>query len=111
MFDVASVGHSYLGVTMDNTPVLLSEIRTDCYTLHQQHLDRIDVCDSVPEEVQGGVHMLQWCVKDETLALKGCEDQTNSQRLTRSDEQSRADEKSSQGLTRQDAFKGQRVVA
>ena len=38
------------------------------------------------------------------------EDETNSQKRTNQDEQSRDDEKSSQGLTRQDAFKGQRVV-
>jgi len=39
------------------------------------------------------------------------EDETTQQRPTSQDEQSRADEKTSQGLTRRDAFNGQRVVA
>jgi len=39
------------------------------------------------------------------------EHEINCQRLTSQGKQSKADKKSSQGLTRRDAFKGQRVVA
>ena len=35
-------------------------------TLHQQHLDRLDAHGSAMEEVQGGLHTLQWRVRDET---------------------------------------------
>ena len=46
-------------------------LRQSVDTLHQRHLNRIDVGDSAPEEAQGGLHRLQRRVKDETLALKG----------------------------------------
>jgi len=64
---------------------------------HQRHWDRIDARARAREEAQDGLHRPPCCVKDQTLTL-------NFSAL-------RADEKSSHERTRQDASKGQRVLA
>jgi len=38
---------------------------------HQRHWDRIDARARAREEAQDGLHRRPWCVKDETLSLKG----------------------------------------
>jgi len=54
------------------------------------------------------LHTLQWRIKDETgwHVRAESQDKAKRKRLRSQEKQKRADVESSQGLTRQDAFKG-----
>jgi len=90
-------------------------LRQSTSTLHHWYLDLIGVLDCAPEEAQGSLHTVRRSGASRTRQAGtpglSSEDETNSQRLTGQNKLSRAVEKSSQGLKRQNAFKGQLVVA
>ena len=74
MFDYAPLGYSgpTLGLLWTTHLCGCQRLWLSVVTLHQQHWDRIDFRASALEEAWGGLHRRWWCVKDETLTLKGC---------------------------------------